>query len=68
MPELILNHLKNLRAAEEQFKRARVGGKRLYTWLNEGIGQEKIWADYLEVQPPRIAGVTAEITKALKLE
>jgi CRISPR-associated protein Csx10 len=75
MPELILNHLKNLRAAGEQFKRARVGGKsargegkRLYTWLNEGIGQEKIWADYLEVRPPRIAGVTAEITKALKLE
>lgn len=67
-PEIISNHLKNIKAAKEQFERARVGRERFTTWLLDGIQQEKIWSNHFEVQPPRIAGVTAEITKAIKLE
>lgn len=67
-PEIISNHLKNIKVAGEQFERARVGSKRFSTWLHDGVEQEKIWNDYLEVQPPLIAGVTAEITKEIKLE
>lgn len=67
-PEIISSHLKNLKAAGEQFKRARVEKRSFFGWLQDGIEQEKIWSDYLEVHTPRIAGVKAEITKKIKLE
>lgn len=73
-PEIITSYLNDMgETGARQFKRARItGNKRLSTWLMEGIKDEKIWEGYLglELEPGLIsvAGVSAEITKEIKLE
>lgn len=73
-PEIITNYLNDMgETGARQFKRARItGNRRLSTWLMEDIKGEKIWKDYLGLeQKPGIvsvAGVSAEITKEIKLE
>ena len=68
-PELVTEHLKNLKAAEEQFERARIGNEQLYSWLEDGVQQDRLWRTYLQPpQLPSMAGVTAQTTDALKLE
>ncbi len=67
---LIPKHLKNLkRAACDQFDQARIGNKRLSLWLSEGIQENRIWEDWLQPSElPTVAGVTGQITEALKVE
>ena len=66
--EIIINYLENIREAKEQFLRAKIGRKSFYTWLKEGVEQDKIWKDYFPEQSLPVAGITAEITREIKLE
>ena len=57
----VIEHLKGLKEAKAQFERARVGEKKLLSWLMEGINQHRLWKDYLEPgEVPSIAGVKLE--------
>ncbi len=68
-PDLVIEHLGNLKAAKEQFKRARIGNERFYSWLKDGVQQDRLWRAYLQpTQLPSMAGVTAQATDAIKLE
>jgi CRISPR-associated protein Csx10 len=68
-PDLVIEHLGNLKATREQFERARIGNERLYSWLKDGVQQDRLWRTYLQpFQLPSVAGVTAQATDAIKLE
>lgn len=68
-PDLISEHLKNLKAARDQFEWARVANKRLSSWLIAGIQQDHLWENWLRpAQLPSIAGVTTQPTETIKLE
>lgn len=67
--DLVVEHLQNLKATREQFERARVGGQRFYSWLMEGVQQDKLWGNWLQPSElPSIAGVIAQVTDSIKLE
>ena len=68
--QTILDHLENLnREAKGQFERARIGNERFSSWLDAGVRQNKIWADWLNpTLLPSLAGVTAQPTDDLRLE
>ncbi len=70
-PDLIANHLNDLKAAKEQFEQARIGGERLLSWLIKEIQGDHLWRTYLQPRLgplPSIADVTAQLTEDLKLE
>jgi CRISPR-associated protein Csx10 len=68
-PKLVVEHMKSLKGAKAQFERARVGNKKLLSWLIDGIDQRTLWKDYLKPDEcPRIAGVNSEATETIKVE
>lgn len=69
-PHIAAEHLKGLKGAKVQFERARIAdNKRLLSWLIEGIEQNSLWQDYLQPpELPSIAGVTPQVTAAIKTE
>lgn len=71
-PRLISAHLDNLKQnARTQFRRARISGKSLEAWLREGVEQDALWQEYLQLSEseyPSIAGVTAAVTDKIKIE
>ncbi len=68
-PELVVKHLKSLKAPKAQFEHARVDEKKLISWLMEGIDQHKIWKDYLQPgEPPSIADIKSGATETIKTE
>jgi len=68
-PGLVVEHLNNLKGARMQFERARIGNRRLLSWLIDGIEQDSLWQTWLQPSElPSIAGVTAEASDAVKLE
>jgi CRISPR-associated protein Csx10 len=68
-PDPVIEHLKNLKAAKEQFERARIGNERLYSWLRDGVQQDRLWKAHLQpAELPSIAGVTAQATDSIKVE
>jgi CRISPR-associated protein Csx10 len=57
----VIEHLESLKEAKAQFERARVGEKKLLSWLMQGINQHRLWKDYLEPGvAPSIAGAKLE--------
>lgn len=67
----VIEHLKSLKGAKAQFERARVGEKKLLSWLMEGIDQHRLWKDYLEPgESPSIASakLESEATDAIEIE
>lgn len=69
-PRLIIEHVKQLKAASTQFERAKMDGKRFSTWLCDGVEKE-IWQDNFSILPVELSKIASEIaapTAQIKLE
>ncbi|MFN8443269.1 MAG: hypothetical protein U0175_21010 [Caldilineaceae bacterium] len=76
-PAIVTDFLKSLRDnAKKQFRRARLDGKSLLRWLEDGWkeGGEKeegLWRKYFYIEPgrlPKVGNVTARVDEALRFE
>jgi len=76
-PQMVLEFLKTLRdTARTQFRRARLGGKPLLRWLEEGwkdggLKEGGLWATYFYIAPdkrPKLGAVVAQDDASLRLE
>ena len=68
-PELVITHMKNLKAAKSQFERANIDNQRLFSWIIDGIEKKNIWKNYLKpTQLPTIAGIDPVNIDAISVE
>lgn len=70
--QLMTQHLQNLKAADQQFRDARIDGQPLKRWLLHAAQQpEQFWRQYFAPSSaalPVVAGEAANITPELRLE